>query len=140
MIDYIWQRLEIDPGTKNLGKWLENNLKYLKEIPRYLIPCYFDVIVTGTYLLLVEQCYNLMGDFVKQGSAFVRGLSLGSVQCGAVIRSANLPELSPKLAPPQPAKVMNENGQMEQACLTLSAGKLLFTIFFFIKKISKLIF
>lgn len=123
MIDYIWQRLKRDAGTEPLGAWLETNLRYLKEIPRYLVPCYFDVVVTGTYLLLVEQCYNLMGDFVKQGSAFVRGLALGSVQCGAVIRSANLPELSPKLASPQPPKQKNDEGEMEQACLTLSAGE-----------------
>lgn len=128
MIDYIWQRLKSDPSTSPLGTWLETNLKYLKQIPRYLIPCYFDVIVTGTYLLLIEQCYNLMGDFVKQGSAFVRGLSLGSVQCGAVIKSANLPDLSPNLREPKPPVRKNEKGDLEQVCLTLSAGLPHFTV------------
>ncbi|GLV44486.1 uncharacterized protein CBL_10290 [Carabus blaptoides fortunei] len=122
MIDYIWQRLKVDQGTLELGQWLENNLKFLKEIPRYLIPCYFDVIVTGTYLLLIEQCYNLMGDFVKQGSTFVRGLALGSVQCGAVIKSARLPILSPNLNPPVLDFWKNDRGELEQASLSLSAG------------------
>lgn len=123
MIDYIADRLKHCPTTEPLSKWLENNFNHLKQIPRYLVPCYFDVLVTGSYILLVEQCYNLMGEFVRQGSSFVRGLALGSVQCGAIIHSAQLPDLSPNLAPPKPPTRKNEKGETEQACLTLSAGK-----------------
>ncbi len=36
----------------------------MKGIPRYLIPAYFDVIVTGTYELLTAQVLNLMPRFV----------------------------------------------------------------------------
>ncbi|CAG9760960.1 unnamed protein product [Ceutorhynchus assimilis] len=122
MIEYIWKRLKVDPGTKEFGQWIEENTKCLHNIPRYLIPCYFDVIVTGIYIALLEQSYSLMSNFVKNGSTFVKGLSLGSLQFGAYIRSANLPVLSPNLAPPKPPTRKNENGEIVQACVTLSAG------------------
>lgn len=60
--------------------------------------------------------------FVKNGSAFVRGLSLGSVQMGAYIKTADLPTLSPNLCPPKPPSRKNENDEEVQACVTLSAG------------------
>lgn len=60
MIDYIWRRLKFDDGTKALGTWIEEKSNILAAIPRYLIPCYFDVIVTGIYVQLIEHCYELM--------------------------------------------------------------------------------
>ncbi|RZC42945.1 glycogen debranching enzyme, partial [Asbolus verrucosus] len=122
MIDYIWQRLKLDESTKRLGQWFEENTKSLKQIPRYLIPCYFDVIVTGIYILLIEQSHNLMSDFVKKGSTFVRSLAMGSLQFAAYVKSADLPTLSPNLSEPKPPQRKNENGENVQACVTLSAG------------------
>ncbi|XP_030750314.1 glycogen debranching enzyme isoform X2 [Sitophilus oryzae] len=122
MIDYIWKRLQVDEGTKELGQWIEENIKYLYNIPRYLIPCYFDVIVTEIYTCLLDQSYNLMSDFVKHGSSFVKGLSLGSLQFGAYIKSADLPTLSPNLAPPKPPVRESSDGRDIQACVSLSAG------------------
>lgn len=62
--------------------------------------------------------------FVNHGSTFVRGLSLGSVQFAAYIKSADLPVLSPNLAPPKPPTRKNDKGESVQACVTLSAGKI----------------
>ncbi|CAH0555446.1 unnamed protein product [Brassicogethes aeneus] len=122
MIDYIWQRLILNPGTQELGKWIEENVKCFNNIPRYLVPCYFDVVLTGLYTLLLEQCYNSMTDFVKDGSTFVRALALGSVQLTGYVKSAQLPQLSPNLAPPKPPTRINDKGDAEEACATLSAG------------------
>lgn len=122
LIDYIWQRLKKDEGTRMLGQWFEENAKSLKTIPRYLIPCYFDVIVTGVYVLLMERSHSLMSDFVKHGSTFVKGLAMGSLQFSAYIKSADLPVLSPNLSPPLPPKRKNDVGESVQACVSLSAG------------------
>ncbi|KDR16306.1 Glycogen debranching enzyme, partial [Zootermopsis nevadensis] len=122
MIEYVSHRLKQDPGTLELGLWLERNLEPLRELPRYLIPSYFDVVITGTYLILLNQVWRLMSDFVKGGSSFVRGLALGSVQCGAMISSAPLPTLSPQLNPPLPPTKVSDEGVTEQTCVTLSAG------------------
>ncbi|CAG9819095.1 unnamed protein product [Phaedon cochleariae] len=122
MIEYMWKRLNAEQGTKELGLWIEKNTLCFIDIPRYLVPCYFDAVVTGIYILLVEQCHKLMNSFVENGSTFVRSLALGSVQCGAYIKSANLPTLSPNLKEPKPPLRRNENGEDVQACITLSAG------------------
>ncbi|KAG5898798.1 hypothetical protein JTB14_011008 [Gonioctena quinquepunctata] len=122
MIDYVWKRLNLDPGTEQLGYWIQENTESFKDMPRYLVPCYFDMLITGIYVLLVEQCFSLMTNFVRNGSTFARGLSMGSVQFGAHIKSANLPTLSPSLAPPKPPTRKNDNDEVVQACVTLSAG------------------
>lgn len=58
---------------------------------------------------------------MKDGTDFIRLLSLVSIQVGGIVRSAQLPELSPNLDPPKP-NYRKVRGQLEQECLTLSAG------------------
>lgn len=112
MIDYISNRLSLNPKTLLLAKWLESNLDPLKQIPRYLIPSYFDVIVTGVYDEVVNHCFNLMSDFIKNGTTFPQLLALASTQFLAIVPSADLPKLSPNIQPPKPPA----------RCVTLSAG------------------
>lgn len=58
--DYIHNRLAKNTGTTALADWVRTNVQPLYEIPRYLIPSYFDVIVRGLHKLLTQQCVNLM--------------------------------------------------------------------------------
>lgn len=60
IIDYTSARLRQSERTQELAHWLEVNMEAMKGIPRYLIPAYFDVIVTGTYELLTSQVLKLM--------------------------------------------------------------------------------
>lgn len=60
MIDYIHQRIAKNPNTAVLSKWLADNTDALKKIPRYLIPSYFDVILTGVHQLLSDRAIELM--------------------------------------------------------------------------------
>lgn len=60
MIDYIHQRIAKNPNTAALAKWFADNTEALKQIPRYLIPSYFDVIVTGVHQLLLDRAIQLM--------------------------------------------------------------------------------
>lgn len=113
MIDYIHNRLAANAGTASLAHWIEENTIDLKAIPRYLIPSYFDVIVTGIHHLLINRSIELMAPFIRDGSNFVKTLAQGSVQCIAVCDSADLPKLSPKLPSPKPPTT---------PCATLSAG------------------
>lgn len=110
--DYISKRLQQCENTKEFSKWLELNMASLKEIPRFLIPAYFDVIVTGVYELLIAQALSLMPSFISKGSTFPQLLALSSLQFLAPIKSSNLPALSPSTAAPKPPAL----------CTTLAAG------------------
>lgn len=60
--DYIHQRLSKIAGTEALGKYLEASLTPLQEIPRYLIPSYFDVIISGVHGVLFKIATNSMSE------------------------------------------------------------------------------
>ena len=50
-----------------LGKWYESVFQHLKLLPRYLIPCYFDAIITGSYMVLLDTAYDLMSEDDTKG-------------------------------------------------------------------------
>lgn len=60
MINYIHQRIKKNLRTAELSEWFSYNFAALKQIPRYLIPCYFDVLITGVHQLLLDECILLM--------------------------------------------------------------------------------
>lgn len=57
---YVGNRLMQHTGTAELGRWLETALSPLSNLPRFLVPCYFDAVITGTYLVLLERAWSLM--------------------------------------------------------------------------------
>ncbi|OXB81499.1 UNVERIFIED_CONTAM: hypothetical protein H355_004405 [Colinus virginianus] len=61
MIDYVSNRLISRAGAcAEVGKWLKAMFVYLKKIPRYLIPCYFDAILVGAYTTLLDVGWHQM--------------------------------------------------------------------------------
>lgn len=60
MAGYIANRLMYYDTTKPLGLWLASVFQYLQDLPRYLIPCYFEAILTGVHVSCMEQVFNLM--------------------------------------------------------------------------------
>ncbi|KAK4310829.1 hypothetical protein Pmani_017632 [Petrolisthes manimaculis] len=120
--DYLVGRLKLEPSTQRLASWLEEVFGWLKDVPRYLIPAYFDSIVTSIYLTLINRAWSLMGEFVAQGSDFVKALSLCSVQFCGTVKSALLPPLSPNLLHPQPPTVSDPMKGQIQLSATIAAG------------------
>ena len=49
-----------------LGKWFENVFGHVQKIPRYLIPRYFDAVVTGVYQVMEEVAWMKMSEYVTQ--------------------------------------------------------------------------
>lgn len=121
MFEYIGNRLKLHNSTRALGKWFEMAFGPLRCIPRYLIPCYFDALVTGAYRALLDIAWESMSQFVSKGSTFVQAFSLGSVQMCGHVRNAPLPRLSPMLDD-VPTILNEENGKREQGAVTMAAG------------------
>ncbi|XP_018012653.1 glycogen debranching enzyme isoform X1 [Hyalella azteca] len=103
LMDYTVRRLQQQPDTQLLAAWLREVFAEVRHVPRYLVPAYFDAVINKLYLALINRAWQLMSPFVSGGSVFARLLGLCSVQFCSVIQSAQLPPLSPALAPPQPA-------------------------------------
>uniref|UniRef100_A0A7N6BVC3 Glycogen debranching enzyme n=1 Tax=Anabas testudineus TaxID=64144 RepID=A0A7N6BVC3_ANATE len=122
LIDFVSNRLVNREGPlAQVGQWLGAMFNYMKHIPRYLIPCYFDAILVSTYTTALDAAYKLMSSFVQNGSSFVRHLALGSIQMCGVGRFPALPPLSAKIED-VPYRVNPITGQKEQCCVSLAAG------------------
>ena len=58
LLDYTPGRLTKTDGTRSLGAWLRDKaFKPLKGVPRYLVPRYFDGVVTGVYMALLDKAW-----------------------------------------------------------------------------------
>ena len=97
LMDFTADRLNKYTKTKPLSKWLSNAFTTLSHLPRYLIPRYFDSVITRLYLMILEQIWSNTSKFVQKGSRFVQLLSLGSIALVGTNKSAVLPPLSPKV-------------------------------------------
>ncbi|XP_052826586.1 glycogen debranching enzyme isoform X2 [Octopus bimaculoides] len=121
--DYIVKRLEVHDGTKLLGEWFGRVFAQLKMMPRYLIPSYFDAIVSGAFILIQDHALELMSPFIQQGSSFVQALSLCSIQFCGFVKNAELPPLADDLEAPRPNVLhIDDKGRKHQDCLSLCAG------------------
>ncbi|XP_071514499.1 glycogen debranching enzyme isoform X2 [Panulirus ornatus] len=120
--DFIVGRLKLEQSTQRLATWLEEVFGWMKDVPRYLIPAYFDSVVTSIYLTLINRAWSMMGEFIAQGSDFAKALGLCSVQFCGVVKSSLLPPLSPNLTEPQPPVMSDGSGGQMQMSTTIAAG------------------
>ena len=80
MLDYITNRLKVKPGTSTLASWFESQaFNLLKQVPRFLIPRYFDSIISMVYCNLLDQVWAQMNSWIQNGSGFVKALALGQI-------------------------------------------------------------
>jgi glycogen debranching enzyme len=69
----------------------------LKQLPRHLIPCYFEAFVDAFFNAARSRFVALSSPFVRNGSDFVQRLALCSVQLHGVVPSAPLLARRPAL-------------------------------------------
>jgi len=122
LMECVVERLKLETTTQELALWLEETFDNVKQVARYLIPAYFDAIMLGVYVHLLNATWRQMARFVREGSEFTKELAMGSVQMGGLVHSSPLPQISSNLAPPRPATWARPDGQEGQACVSLSAG------------------
>lgn len=65
LVDYIWKRLEVDKGTRELSTWIDEKTSLLKILPRYLIPSYFDILISGLYIVVTEYAHIAQAKYVS---------------------------------------------------------------------------
>ncbi|XP_062848726.1 glycogen debranching enzyme-like isoform X2 [Trichomycterus rosablanca] len=122
MLDYISSRLLDKNGAlMEVGEWFQAMFAYLKQLPRFLVPCYFDAIIAGAYTTAVDGVISKMSSFVKNSSTLVKQLALGSVQMCGMGPVPALPALSPSLQD-VPYRLSPFTKQEEQCCASLAAG------------------
>jgi glycogen debranching enzyme len=102
LMNYLCDRLRkyanLQPQhRKNLARFadlLSSVFALVAKIPRYLIPRYFDLIITNFYAKLIERCFNLMNssNLISHGSSFVKSLALGSVSLVGHVDECELPD------------------------------------------------
>ncbi|KAI7792667.1 putative glycogen debranching enzyme-like, partial [Triplophysa rosa] len=122
MIDYVSTRLMKKSGAlREVGKWFISIFTYLKHIPRYLVPRYFDAIIFGAYATAIDAVFKQMSSFVQNGSTLVKLLALGSVQMCGVGRVPALPSLSSELEDVT-VRLNAVTNKEEQCCVSIAAG------------------
>jgi glycogen debranching enzyme len=88
-LNYIYERLErqLDqyPNLQDIYHWLKSLLNNVKELPFYLWPKYFYLVLTSAYTSARKHGIIMMSEFIKNNDSFVHSLALGSIQmCGSV--------------------------------------------------------
>ena len=96
LLEYSAARFDRVKAAQPLSSWLKLALKEMKIIPRYLVPRYFDIIITPLYKLLIDHILNCMSEFVANGCKLTQLLAIASV---ALVGETNsqLPPLSRKV-------------------------------------------
>lgn len=120
---YIADRLKAHANTRDLGQWFESVFRCLRKVPRYLIPCYFDAIVSGAFMIMKDNSIDMMSEFIVEGSSFVQALALGSIQFCGFVKHAELPPLADDIHEPRPKTLYtDEKGRKHLDVLSLAAG------------------
>ncbi|XP_072940329.1 glycogen debranching enzyme isoform X2 [Epargyreus clarus] len=110
LLEYQWRRLEAEPRLAAAAARLRDAMRPLAELPRFLVPAYFDALIRAAHAAVTRAALARLGAWAR-GDSFVRALALTSVQLAAAVPSAPLPPPSPALPPPRPTR-----------SVTLSAG------------------
>ena len=62
---YTANRLKLKSSIKGLGDILSLIFEYLSSLPRYLIPCYFDAIISKIHQELIAAAQPRMSQYVS---------------------------------------------------------------------------
>lgn len=95
-LDFIVGRMERiakKDGYNRLAKtarWLKERFDAVRDVPSFLLPHYFAMIIQVAHEAAVKQAISLFSDNVRYGQAFLQELALVSVQQTGYVPSASL--------------------------------------------------
>lgn len=73
----------IEQGHKGLEgpvKWMQERFDAIRDVPTFLLPRYYALVVQTVYTAAIERAISLFGDNVKHGTSFLKSLAMVSVQ------------------------------------------------------------
>lgn len=92
-LDYVTDRLDKysdGDGVDSFRKWLKLRLDRIKQVPFFLVPKYFSLVIGVAYEALRLKALNLLAPEIQRGSLFVQRLALTSLQMVGEVRSTSL--------------------------------------------------
>jgi glycogen debranching enzyme len=95
-LDYVVGRLtrmSKKAGFERLSapaQWLQDRFEAIKEIPSFLLPRYFGLIIRTAYMAAWERGIEQMSEDVCKGQWFIKSLAMVSVQQTGLVKSASL--------------------------------------------------
>ncbi|XP_050533845.1 glycogen debranching enzyme isoform X3 [Daktulosphaira vitifoliae] len=126
LVDYVSKRLKKkefeNTPLYQFGDFLEIFLQPIKNLPSYLVPCYFELVIRKVYNALLYHTWSLMHSDIKNGSLFCKSLALASIQFVGIVNSSPLPSLSPNLLAPMLKICVGQDGKVRPYCVSISAG------------------
>ncbi|KAL1897826.1 bifunctional 4-alpha-glucanotransferase/amylo-alpha-1,6-glucosidase [Ceratocystis pirilliformis] len=87
------ERRSKTPGCERLAKpakWLKERFDALHDIPSFLIPRYFALVIGTAYRASWDRAMSLMSPGVHEGQWFIQSLAMVSVQQTGIVPSASL--------------------------------------------------
>lgn len=89
-INRLKKYLKLYPSLQSLIQWFEKRLAAIKEVPDFLVPKYFALIIKTAYDKVYAHAISLMSPIVQQGDTFIKQLAMTSVQMYGQVTSASL--------------------------------------------------
>lgn len=91
-LGYIVSRMEKlesqgHEGLEGPTKWLRERFAKVREVPAFLLPRYFALAIQTAYTTAVERAASLLTEDIKEGTAFLKGLALVSLQMTGLVFS-----------------------------------------------------
>ncbi|AQZ11999.1 GDB1 (YPR184W) [Zygosaccharomyces parabailii] len=92
-LDYLTDRLDYysdQPGVSAVQQWLRSRFERIKELPFFLRPSYFALVVAIIYDCCRLRAMQLMPPNIGKSTLFVQSLALTSVQMVAEMKSTSI--------------------------------------------------
>lgn len=83
------------PRLKLLRDWFQTRFDAVKQLPNFLVPKYFTLIIRTAYIAAREHTISLMSPLITKGDRFTHSLGLCSVQMYGQVISASLHPTNP---------------------------------------------
>ena len=95
-LDYIPKRLgriakqQNSPSLAKIVSWLKQRFDAIREIPSFLLPRYFAIVLETAYSAAWQRGLELMSDDIQHGQPFLQSLAMVSIQQTGLMKSVSL--------------------------------------------------